>query len=108
MVELHAAAEEEIRTAAAWYEDCREGLGERLLAAVDAAGKRIETAPFEGALWTRPDVPGGVRRVRVGTFPYSLVYLTEPGLVVLALAHDRQRPGYWRGRGPWASASGSD
>lgn len=42
------------------------------------------------------ETPGG----RDGDFPCCLVYLTEPGLVVVAVAHDRQRPGYWRGRGP--------
>jgi hypothetical protein len=29
------------------------------------------------------------------SFPYSAVYILEPRLVIVAVAHLRQRPGYW-------------
>jgi plasmid stabilization system protein ParE len=49
-------------------------------------------------------VPGvaesvGARRVALRRFPYSVIYL-ELGeeLRILAFAHMRRRPGYWRNR----------
>jgi hypothetical protein len=34
-------------------------------------------------------------------FPFHLVYVEEPaGVPVVAVAHDRRRPGYWRRRLP--------
>ena len=40
-----------------------------------------------------------VRRARVQNFPYHLVYLvTDDVVYVLAVAHDRRRPRYWRAR----------
>lgn len=73
MIELHPAAEAELGEAARWYERRRDGLGGRFLSAVEAAAERIERAPLEGPLWTRPDVPPGVRRVHLDRFPYALI-----------------------------------
>ena len=40
------------------------------------------------------------RFARLRRFPYCLVYQAVPdGVQVVALAHVRRRPGYWRGRG---------
>lgn len=37
--------------------------------------------------------------VRVAGFPYRLVYLVQPAdVVVVALAHEKRKPGYWRDR----------
>ena len=42
-----------------------------------------------------------VRRVPVSRFPYYLAYLvTSDAIHVLAIAHERRRPGYWSGRTP--------
>ncbi|MDE2147706.1 MAG: type II toxin-antitoxin system RelE/ParE family toxin [Burkholderiales bacterium] len=41
----------------------------------------------------------GTRRVLPGRFRFSLVYLVrELGLVILAVAPFKRRPGYWRSR----------
>lgn len=45
----------------------------------------------------------GTSRVRQlvlpNRLPYSLIYLAEPNLIrILAFAHHRRRPGYWRRR----------
>ncbi len=48
-----------------------------------------------------PNVPRhlGIRRAGVHRFPYALLYFEQPEVVrVLAIAHERRRPGYWRGR----------
>jgi toxin ParE1/3/4 len=40
------------------------------------------------------------RRVVVARFPYSVVYRqTRDSIVIVAVAHQRRRPGYWRRRG---------
>ena len=43
---------------------------------------------------------GGTRRFAMRRFPFVVVYkeLDVGGLVVLAVAHGRRRPGYWRDR----------
>ncbi|MEW6688102.1 MAG: type II toxin-antitoxin system RelE/ParE family toxin [Pseudomonadota bacterium] len=39
------------------------------------------------------------RRVLVARFPYSIVYRHDPDFIlIVAVAHQRRRPGYWRGR----------
>ncbi|MFB3820344.1 MAG: type II toxin-antitoxin system RelE/ParE family toxin, partial [Candidatus Methylomirabilales bacterium] len=39
------------------------------------------------------------RRVVVARFPYSIVYREDAeSIVIVAVAHQRRRPGYWRGR----------
>lgn len=39
------------------------------------------------------------RTFRMDTYPYSLIYRIVPGAIkVYAIAHDKRRPDYWRGR----------
>jgi plasmid stabilization system protein ParE len=41
----------------------------------------------------------GTRRFPLSPFPYCVVYEVQRGvIVVLAVAHTRQRPGYWSDR----------
>ena len=43
------------------------------------------------------DLP--VRTMAVTRFPYHVVYLEHDSHIrILALAHDRRRPGYWKTR----------
>ena len=98
MIELHQAAEEELLEAAHWYEDKQQGLGARFLTEVEKASKRIEERPRIGPIWTYSDVPEGVRRLSLQTFPYHLVYVEDPRLVIVAIAHMKRRPGYWISR----------
>jgi hypothetical protein len=36
----------------------------------------------------------------VRSFPFSVVYRLRPEeIVILAVAHQKRKPGYWRGRG---------
>ena len=84
--------------AARWYESHRSGLGVEFLEAVDEAVTRITEMPRMGS-----PVPGvadaAIRRRAVRRFPYHVIYLElRDRLQVLAVAHDRRRPGYWAGR----------
>ena len=56
----------------------------------------IETFPATGS--HIPLVTGKARRLPLAGFPYHVVFEELPDRVeVLAIAHDRKRPGYWRG-----------
>jgi toxin ParE1/3/4 len=81
-----------------WYEASRAGLGADFLAMLDEALRRIESNPGSGSR-----LPGrgddGVLRVIMRRFPYDVVYLELPDRIqVLAIAHERRRPEYWRQR----------
>jgi len=97
-VRISEEAEAELVDAASWYDSHREGLGALFLNAVDATVDRIAEAPHVGSMvpaLSNPDF----RRRPVQGFPYHVVYIELPDhLRVLAIAHDRRRPGYWMGR----------
>ena len=92
-------ASSELREAARWYEARRPGFGLAFLAAVDDAIEMVVRWPNSGA------PVGGVvddlivRRARVHGFPYHVGYLhTDDEILVLAIAQNRRRPGYWTSR----------
>ena len=96
-VEIHPAAEQELIEAAQWYEE-RASLGsdliDEVLAVRDMLAERFETyTPLS-------DMPG-VRSADVRRFPYRLICHSQPDrILVLAVAHERRRPAYWRDRLP--------
>lgn len=97
-VRIGEEAEVELRESVAWYERHRRGLGREFLAAVNSAIGRLESDPRIGS-----SVHGvedeEIRRIFVRRFPFHVVYLELPDrLQVLAVAHDRRRPAYWRDR----------
>lgn len=68
------------------------GLGRSLAAEVEHAVSLIREFPDAGAL-----VGPKPRRVLVARFPYAVVYRRDPArVVIIAVAHQRRRPGYWR------------
>jgi plasmid stabilization system protein ParE len=93
-LQFHPEAEEELLEAVSYYESKVGGLGERLLAEVQGAADRLREYPEIGA----PLSPE-LRKLVLSRFPYYVIYSVAPGNVyVLALAHDRRRPGYWKER----------
>lgn len=84
-----------------WYGSESPGLGRRLLRAHAAAVARLLEFPEAGVPYARRFRGRVIRRLRVEGFPYWLVYLPgDGGILVLAAAHSRRRPGYWRHRVP--------
>jgi toxin ParE1/3/4 len=96
---IHPAAEEETRKAALWYERQRSGLGAEFLAAIDTAIQQLQEAPLRfSRLETLPN-EDTVRRRLVKRFPYAVIYeLLANEIEILAVAHTRRRPGYWKRR----------
>jgi len=91
---IHEAAELEINEAADFYDIESPGLG---TAFINEIGRGIEiiTCFPEAA----PLIQGRVRRKILIKFPYSLIYSLRPDEIrLLAVAHQKRRPFYWRGR----------
>jgi toxin ParE1/3/4 len=96
---VESEASSELREAALWYEAERPGVGLAFLAAVDRGMEQVAAWPETGT-----PVPGvsadlPVRKLSIPRFPYCLAYLVaDDAIRVLAVAHERRRPGYWHPR----------
>src|SRR3954454_10729808 len=87
-------ASEEIEEAAKWYGRRSPAAEVAFLADLDHALAAVLDAPHR---WTR--FVDGTSRYVFSKFPYSLIYFVDDSVVVIvAVAHDKRRPGYWRGR----------
>jgi plasmid stabilization system protein ParE len=92
-------ADAEYRFAGRWYEARREHLGIEFFDAVDATIDQIVATPHVGARVRRLPSDLTVRRRAVTRFPYHVVYLEMATHIrILAIAHDRRKPGYWKDR----------
>jgi len=93
---FHEAADAELAEAIRFYDGTASGLGDRFLAEVKAANRRIEQYPE-----IAPVIKYGVRAKALSTFPYTLMYVLDPDdLFIVAVAHQSRRPGYWADRLP--------
>ena len=93
-IEFHPAAVDEARAARAWYAERNPRIADVFLAELDAAMDAIAAGPERF-----PDYAGGTRRYLLRRFPYLVVYRAfESTIQIIAIAHGRRRPGYWRGR----------
>jgi toxin ParE1/3/4 len=98
-VRVEPEAKQELAAAATWYEQKREGLGRELLAEVDAVFTAVARSPGRYPLYPRVAPELGVRRAAARRFPYSIAFIELATVIrVLAVAHERRRPGYWVGR----------
>ena len=87
-------AEEEMTEASVFYAAATSGLGADFL---DEVGRVINILREHTELGQ--PVGSGLRRAVLHRFPFSLIYLAEVDTVVIvAVAHQRRRPGYWRDR----------
>jgi toxin ParE1/3/4 len=103
---FHPAADRELNAAASRYDEFRPGLGDAFL---DAIEEKLAIAASIAAPGTR--VPGiadeMVRRIFLAPrFPYQLVLVIDVDMV-LAVAHLRRHPDYWRKRLPAARKTGA-
>jgi len=87
-------ASDEVEEARRWYRERSEASESAFLTELDHAISVVTDGPRR---WPRHIA--GTRRYVFPTFPYSLVYFTENDSIrVVAVAHDKRRPGYWRKR----------
>lgn len=95
----HSAALAEYQAAAQWYETRRPGWGDVFMDAVDAAIDSICDSSIEWGFYRgRRSTPQLYSR-SVRGFPFRIIYVRVDDVVfVLAYAHERRRPDYWKPR----------
>ena len=93
-VEFHPLAEEEWLAAYAWYAERSETAARAFLREMDRAILRISEAPER---WPKYD--SATRRFLLVRFPFSVIYrVATKNVEVVAVAHHKRNPGYWRDR----------
>jgi plasmid stabilization system protein ParE len=91
---FHPAAVDEAEAAARWYRERSPRAAARFINEIDQVIRRIVAAPQR---WPRG--PHNTRRAKLPCFPFRLVYRESENVIeILAVAHGRRRPGYWRAR----------
>jgi hypothetical protein len=99
-IEFHAEARAEYLAAIDWYSDHAVDLGDRFEAMVTESIDGLAVWPQSAPIW-----PGWARTPVVRAlhlpdpWPYRVVYfVVGDQLRVVAIAHDKRLPGYWRDR----------
>lgn len=91
---FHPEALRELEEARAWYRERSSSAEEGFVEAFEHAVEQVTLAPLR---W--PRYKARARRFVFRRYPYSLVYRTYGEQVrILAVAHDKRRPGYWLAR----------
>ena len=92
--ELLPAAHEELLEAFEWYLSRSEQAADNFLAEVSRGMAVVARAP---EIW--PRFSENTRRYPLHRYPFSLLFRFQAGVVtIVAVAHQKRRPGYWRDR----------
>jgi plasmid stabilization system protein ParE len=93
-VRLWPAAADELAAAVAWYDEQKRGLGKALF---DTVAHQLEVLRTHSLAGTAAGAE--FRRMLVPRFPYHIVYRLRGGdIEVVAFAHVKRRPDYWKRR----------
>lgn len=94
--QIHPLASRELEETTKFYEERLQGLGQRFLRTVTKAVEQILLFP-EAA----PLVGESVRKMDLGSFPYSILYVSEDDTIFfVAISHQKREPLYWADRIP--------
>ena len=93
-LEFFEEASEAVEEHRAWYRERSETAEAAFLRELDHAVELVLEAPLR---W--PKYLANTQRYVFRTFPFSLVYFIENDILnIVAVAHSKRRPGYWRKR----------
>lgn len=93
-IEFHPQAQEEFTEEASYYERQIPALGTSFISELESAVALLEAHPKLGAELESP-----FRHLPMRRFPHSLIYAIESRRIwIVAVAHQKRRPGYWRER----------
>lgn len=93
-ITFHEDARAELAEASHYYEDRVPGLGQALIDDVEKGVKEILEHPN-----ACERVSKNLRRKVLSRFPYGLMYTVETDRIrIVAVAHHKRRPEYWRYR----------
>jgi toxin ParE1/3/4 len=91
---VHPAARADVTAAYDWYFERNPQAAATFIREIEAALAAISDNPLA---W--PAYIEGTRRYVLRRFPFSVVYRVQgPEILVVAFAHGRRRPGFWRSR----------
>lgn len=91
---FHPEAAAEFEEAVRFYQERGRTLGDRFAAEVRTAIRRIVETPER---WGK--LEEDVRRCLVRVFPYRVLFTIERDyILIVAVAHARREPGYWKHR----------
>lgn len=93
-VYVHPEAVAEAQAATQWYRQRSPLAADAFLVEIDRAIEKIAENP---GIW--PRYVASTQRFLLKRFPFSVVFRLTPNRVeVVAIAHGRRKPGYWKGR----------
>ena len=99
-IEFDEGAGEDFDDAFDWYAKRSPGAAIGFASEIDATLAKIAADPERF-----PKTYAGCRYCALRRYPFSVVYYSRPGeaaeankIVVIAIAHAKRRPGYWRHR----------
>ena len=90
----HESARREANLATVWYAERSISLARRFRDELLSSFSKVAASPQH-----YPSYLHGTRRVLLKEFPYFVVFLDwHDEIYIVAIAHAKRRPGYWRGR----------
>ena len=94
-IDLHPGAREDYLDSLDWYLDRSVRVAQRFQEELASTLDRIAAHPEHAAADSE-----GIRWTKMGPFPHLVYYRLkdEKTIQVLAVAHSRRHPGYWRSR----------
>ena len=95
MILFRPSAARELAAAVGYYDEQYPERGQRFARSVESTLDLIAAVPLAFALLYAPDI----RSAKVRRFPYRVVYVVVgDDIDVVAVAHAKRSPGYWRDR----------
>lgn len=93
-VEFHPAALQEAEDAQSWYAERSIFAASAFTRELSLAVQRVAQAPNR-----HPAAEARTRKAVLDRFPFTLYYRAAPEVIsVVAVAHQKRRPGYWSSR----------
>ena len=90
---FHPEARQDFREAIRWYRSRSPSVAAEFRETVSDVIRRVVKAPQR---W--PKYLHGTRRFVLHRFPFSIIYLDDDVLSIVAVAHSKRKPGYWKAR----------
>ena len=91
---FHPDAKEELENGIFYYDSQVFGLGYNFLEEVERSIKKIHKFPKCGKVFRN-----NIRQIVLQRFPYMILYIfKENQIYVVAVAHQKQKPYYWKSR----------
>ncbi len=95
-IEFHKGARRDLIEGFRWYEKHSDQAAQRLIEQVSATLDAILKDPTQHRPWKRGSQ---IRVINLEDYPYQLYYIITGNLItIVATAHEKRRPEYWRRR----------